>query len=119
MLNAVHAAAQRGQWCVGYVRYEAAAAFDAALQTHAADGPLAWFAVYEAPLPWSESRAFDATSGTTAQIAWTDSLARADFDAALARIQQAIRAGELYQVNYTAPLHGTLHGSAGALFAAA
>ena len=45
VLDAVHAAAQRGHWCVGHVRYEAAAAFDAALQTHAADGPLAWFAV--------------------------------------------------------------------------
>ena len=118
VLNAVHVAAQRGQWCVGYVRYEAAAAFDAALQTHAADGLLAWFAVYDAPLPWPEGGAVGAASAPTAQVTWTDSLARADFDAALARIQQAIRAGELYQVNYTAPLHGTLHGSAGALFAA-
>ena len=41
VLDAVHAAAQRGQWCVGHVRYEAAPAFDAALHTHAADGPLA------------------------------------------------------------------------------
>ena len=34
VLDAVHAAAQRGHWCVGYVRYEAAPAFDTALQTH-------------------------------------------------------------------------------------
>jgi para-aminobenzoate synthetase/4-amino-4-deoxychorismate lyase len=117
VLDAVHAAAQQGRWCVGCVRYEAAAAFDAALLTHAADGPLAWFAVYDAPLPWP---ACDDGQGAEppAQVTWTDSPGRAPFDAALAQIQQAIAAGELYQVNHTAPLHGTLQGAAPALFAA-
>ena len=114
VLDAVHDAAQRGLWCVGYVRYEAAAAFDQALQTHAPDGPLAWFGVYDAPQPWPHS----ATQAPPAQVDWADSLSRSDFDAALARIQQAIRNGELYQVNYTAALLGTLHGSPQALFAA-
>ena len=117
VLDAVHAAARQGRWCVGHVRYEAAAAFDAALQTHAADGPLAWFAVHDAPLPWPEGAQGPAAQ-PPAQVAWTGSPDRASFDAALARIQQAIAAGELYQVNYTAPLHGTLQGSAHALFAA-
>ncbi|MBW8465409.1 chorismate-binding protein [Acidovorax sp.] len=117
VLDAVHAAAQQGRWCVGCVRYEAAAAFDAALLTQAADGPLAWFAVYDAPLPWP---ACDDGQGAEppAQVTWTDSPDRAPFDAALAQIQQAIAAGELYQVNHTAPLHGTLQGAAPALFAA-
>ncbi|OYD48291.1 chorismate-binding protein [Acidovorax kalamii] len=117
VLDAVFAAAQQGRWCVGCVRYEAAAAFDAALLTHAADGPLAWFAVYDAPLPWP---ACDDGQGAEppAQVTWNDSPDRAPFDAALAQIQQAIAAGELYQVNHTAPLRGTLQGSAPALFAA-
>ena len=116
VLDAVHAAARRGQWCVGQVRYEAAPAFDAALQTHAADGPLAWFGIYDAPLPWPAP----AAPGTTvaAQVAWTDGVPRADFDAAMARIHQAICDGDLYQVNYTAPFHGDLHGCPEALFAA-
>lgn len=113
VLDAVHAAAEQGRWCVGFVRYEAAAAFDAALRTHAADGPLVWFAVYDAPLPWSAPDA-----EPPAQVTWTDSPDRATFDAALAQIQRAIAAGELYQVNHTAPLHGTLQGSPQALFAA-
>ena len=114
VLDAVHAAAQQGRWCVGHVRYEAAAAFDAALQTHPADGPLAWFGVYGAPLPWPEQ-----APPNVAQVAWHSALERTDFDAAVARIQQAIAAGELYQVNYTAPLGGTLQaGSSAALFAA-
>ena len=117
VLDAVHAAAQRGHWCVGHVRYEAAAAFDAALQTHPADGPLAWFAVYDAPQPWPDDVAGHALADA-AQVTWADSLSRADFDAAMATIQQAISAGELYQVNFTAPISGALQGSADALFAA-
>ncbi|MCB1979270.1 MAG: chorismate-binding protein, partial [Burkholderiaceae bacterium] len=113
VLDAVHAAAQRGHWCVGYVRYEAAPAFDTALQTHATDGPLAWFAVHDAPQPWPAEAAQEA-----ARVEWHSGLERGTFDAALGRIQQAIGAGELYQVNYTAPLTGTLQGSAAALFAA-
>ena len=118
VLDAVFAAAQQGRWCVGHVRYEAAPAFDAALQTHAADGPLAWFAVYDAPQPGTDDAADAAAAATPAQVVWDDSPEREAFDAALAQIQQAIAAGELYQVNYTAPFRGTLQGSPQALFAA-
>ena len=114
VLDAVHAAAQAGAWCIGYVRYEAAAAFDTALQTHAAEGPLAWFSVHDQALPWPDALGADAP----AAVAWAPGLPRGEFDAALGRIQQAIRDGEVYQVNYTAPLHGTLQGSFDALFAA-
>ena len=47
VLDAAQAAARRGAWCIGYLRYEAAGAFDAALAVHPAEGPLAWFAVHE------------------------------------------------------------------------
>ena len=122
VLDAVHAAAEGGHWCVGHVRYEAAAAFDAALQTHTADGPLAWFAVYDAPMPWPADEPAagpDDAPDPAAHVEWTGGPDRASFDAAITRIQQAIREGELYQVNYTAPLTGALRqGSAAALFAA-
>lgn len=114
VLDAVHAAAQGGAWCIGYVRYEAAAAFDAALQTHAAEGPLAWFSVHDQALPWPDALGADAP----AEVVWAPGLPRAEFDVALDRIQQAIRDGEVYQVNYTAPLLGSAQGSAQALFEA-
>ena len=101
VLDAVQAAAEQGRWCVGYLRYEAASAFDAALAVHPADGPLAWFAVHDAPLPWL---ADDSTAA--ARVEWHDTCPRPAFDAAVAHIQQAIAAGELYQVNLTAPLRG-------------
>ncbi len=115
VLDAAEDAARAGAWCVGFVRYEAAAAFDPALVTHAADGPLAWFAAYDQALPWEE----DDKGGNAAQLDWHGSLARADFNQAMAQIHEAIADGVFYQVNYTAPLLGTLQqGSAEALFAA-
>ena len=116
--DAVQAAAEQGRWCVGYLRYEAAPAFDMALDVHAAQGPLAWFAVYDEVLPWPR----DDASGT-AQVQWQEPCSRLAFDTALERIQCAITEGELYQVNFTAPLHGVLRGGPGgdgaqALFAA-
>jgi len=116
MLDAVHAAAEQGAWCLGGLRYEAAPAFDAALRTHAADGPLAWFAVHDTPLPWPPA----APGAPT--VHWDGLPGRARFDAALATIQAAIARGDCYQVNYTAALCGTLAGggeqAAAALFAA-
>ena len=101
VLDAVQAAAEQGCWCVGFVRYEAAPAFDAALIVHPADGPLAWFAVHDVPLPWPED-----DSAAAARVEWLDTCPRPAFGAAVAHIQQAIAAGELYQVNLTAPLRG-------------
>ena len=117
VLQAVHAAAQAGRWCVGYVRYEAAAAFDAALQVHAPDGPLAWFAVHDEAQPWTAEQAPGGEEPP--HVAWAPGLSRAAFDGALARIRAAIGDGELYQVNYTAPIAGhLLRGSAQGLFRA-
>lgn len=118
LLDAVQAAAEQGRWCVGYVRYEAAPAFDAALAVHEADGPLAWFAVYDEALPWPED-----SDTPASQVQWLETCPRPAFDAAMEQIQRAIAAGELYQVNFTAPLAGAWvgqppAGAAQALFAA-
>ena len=114
VLEAVHAAAEAGHWCVGHVRYEAAPAFDAALQVHAADGPLVWCEVHDgAPFAWPSA---EAAGPAEARATWLPTLARPDFDAAIARIHQAIGDGELYQVNYTAPWMGTVTGEGTALF---
>ncbi|MDH6183946.1 chorismate-binding protein [Polaromonas sp. CG_23.6] len=119
VLDAVQAAAEQGRWCIGYLRYEAAPAFDTALAVHPADGPLAWFAVHDAPLSWPE----DDNVVASARVEWRDTCPRPAFDAAVAHIQQAIAAGELYQVNLTAPHLGGWAGepeagAAPALFAA-
>src|SRR5437899_2792604 len=99
LIDAAHERSRDGAWCIGHVRYEAAHAFDPALPTHERDGPLAWFAVYDAAEPWP---ALPATSHAPMQ--WTSALERAAFDERIARIHQAIADGEVYQINLTAPL---------------
>ncbi len=114
VLEVVQAAALAGAWCVGYVRYEAAPAFDAALVVHVPDGPLAWFGVYDAALPWPQS----AEVGGAVEVAWQSGLPRADFDHALARIHTDIAAGAYYQVNLTAPMVGCITSAAATTTAA-
>ena len=117
VLARVHALALAGAWCVGYLCYEAAGAFDEAFETHAPSDPsrpLASFAVYDAPLP--DVAAFE--SDDTATVRWTGGPQRDAFDSTIAEILRAIADGEVYQVNATAPLTGVLQGAPLALFAA-
>ena len=117
LLARVDALARAGAWCVGYLCYEAAGAFDEAFETHAPSDPtrpLAAFAVYDAPLP--DASAFDGAD--TATVRWTGGPRRDAFDTVIAEILRAIADGEVYQVNATAPLTGTLQGEPLALFAA-
>lgn len=97
-ISRAEAAARAGAWVLGGLRYEAAAAFDPALATHAGAAPLAEFAVYDAaPEPWPEPpRAYSGLLG------WQD--AEPDASAAIERIRDYIRAGDCYQVNLTTRL---------------
>lgn len=113
LLERVQALAQQGCWCVGYLRYEAGVAFDPALAVHDADGPLAWFGVHEAPQAWPKAGA-----GGTAVLEWHEGLSRLAFDQGMSEIHRAIADGELYQLNYTASLHGVLTGAPRDLFMA-
>src|SRR5688572_28751448 len=81
VLDAAHAQACAGRWCVGFVRYEAAPAFDAAFEVHEANGPLAWFAVFDAP----DAGPPQEPANAVASVDWDDGVVRADFDAAMAQ----------------------------------
>ena len=123
VLQAVEQRALRGQWSVGYVRYEAAPAFDHALAVHAATGPLVWFGVHDAPLPQEPSTdavtsSPDAAPTDVCRATWQPGMTRATFDAALARLHQAIADGEIYQANFTTRTTGQLQVPPLELFAA-
>ncbi len=120
VLQAVEERALRGQWCVGFVRYEAAPAFDSALAVHPASGPLAWFGVHDAPLPSVADLATPSTpvADGTRRASWQPGMARSSFNTALARLHRAISDGEIYQANYTARNEGQLHVPPWDLFAA-
>lgn len=103
----VQAQAAAGHWCVGGLAYEAAPAFDPHLSTHAPDPdwPLVWFGVYEAPSPETA----DAVPSTTGAD-WRTDWSRAQYTEQARVAQQAMAAGECYQINLTTQLRAALHG---------
>jgi para-aminobenzoate synthetase/4-amino-4-deoxychorismate lyase len=106
LLKQAESFAQSGCWVIGFVAYEAAPAFDAALQVHGAPAhglPYAAFAVFRTP---GAARA----RGDFLYGAWRDETPRAQFDNAIEHIRQGITAGDYYQVNYTTRLRAPFSG---------
>ncbi len=112
LLDQVQAEAQAGRWCVGHLAYEAAPAFDAALQVHPTEGPLAWFAVFGQAQPWPDDAELPQPCAGAASEAvrarWGAGPERAAFTRDLDTIQSAIAAGDCYQINHTARIDGEL-----------
>ena len=99
-LREVDARAAAGCHVAGFVAYEAAPAFDAALTVHpGGDGlPLCWFGVF------GGARAVDPVEPPPhpSGARWAADTDQAAYLAALARVKAAIAAGWTYQVNLTA-----------------
>ena len=96
---AERAVLQEDRHAAGFVAYEAAPACDPALAVRPCpDFPLAWFALYDPPLPLPLPEAPDPPA---TPWSWTPSVTPEDYARALAAIRRLIRAGDTYQVNYT------------------
>lgn len=111
VLQRVEAEARQGRWCVGFVAYEAAPAFDRAMQAHRPDGRLAWFGVFDRAQPWPAPSPL-----RYEPLSWTAGIDRAGFERAIARIHAAIADGEVYQINFTAPWRSAFAGHPLGLF---
>lgn len=99
--------ARSGRWVIGFVAYEAAPAFDAALRAHDAPPaglPFAKFAVYR------DVAATPRPRGEYLNGLWRDETPRTQFDNAVAQIRHGISEGDYYQVNYTTRLRAPFFG---------
>lgn len=108
-------AAAAGRWAAGFVAYEAAPAFDPAMRTAGApDGPLAWFAIADAPrrLP----RPPRATPSPA--LEWRPDMTPGQFICAVNAIRRQIAAGDVYQINLTGRLTAAFRGAPERLLAA-
>ncbi|MHC1791413.1 aminodeoxychorismate synthase component I [Solidesulfovibrio sp.] len=114
-LQAALAAQGRDGWLVLALAYEAAPAFDPGLPAHPPTGePLLFAAVYDAPCPPPPSP----DPGCFSMDCWQPAIPRRDYGRGLAAIAAHIRLGDVYQVNYTFPLHSRFQGDPADLFAA-
>jgi para-aminobenzoate synthetase/4-amino-4-deoxychorismate lyase len=87
-----------GWYAAGFISYEAAPAFDRALQTRpSSDFPFLWLGLYRAPrvvtLPAAER--------PREILEWRPTVERGAYDRAIAKIKGSIGDGHTYQVNYT------------------
>ena len=108
-------AARDEHWVAGFVAYDAASAFDAALQVNAPGTslPLAVFAIYGA----EEASVADAgPSNRFGCGPWALGTSRASIDAIIGKIRTAISDGDYYQVNYTTQLEAPYTGDVKALY---
>jgi para-aminobenzoate synthetase / 4-amino-4-deoxychorismate lyase len=113
-LDAAEAAAGDGLWVVGFVSYDAAPAFDAALHSRRdPTTPLVAMAAFTDAKP---SRGPAGRAFTTGD--WTTSVDQNGFETAVRSIREHIAAGDTYQVNYTMRLWADFEGDPEGLFAA-
>ena len=111
VLAAAEKAAIEGCHAVGFVAYEAASAFDAALTHHPAGPlPLAAFGVFREGEPFCLPQA-------DVSIDLVPSLTEAEFNSALKKIHDYLAEGDSYQVNFTLPMRGQVMGPVEAIFA--
>lgn len=93
---------------VGYVTYEAASGLDASLPTHTPSDdalPLISFALFR------DAHAVKAPTPAQAQVhqLWRFSESAEDYQLAIHRIRERIKAGDVYQINHTIRLNGVLN----------
>ncbi|MFZ5811943.1 MAG: aminodeoxychorismate synthase component I [Thermodesulfobacteriota bacterium] len=120
LVSFVQEACDEGRWAVLALAYEAAPAFDPALAVHEPRSfPLAYAAVYAAPdcdPPGVGTPGSGQGEEAYARSPWRPLVSRRRYLADLARVREALRAGESYQVNYTMPFEARFAGDARAWF---
>ena len=126
-LDAAEKARKDGGELAGYIAYEAGLALEARLRPLAeartgGAGPLVWLGLFDAPqriaadaMPeWLATRA----QGTGSVGPLDPQLSPGGYAEAFATLQEAIRAGDIYQANLTFPLAGNFSGDPLGLYAA-
>jgi para-aminobenzoate synthetase/4-amino-4-deoxychorismate lyase len=115
VLPMIQEAENSGLFVAGFIAYEAAAAFDAALKTHSCEGlPLLCFGLFPAPEVLEE---IEEMPGAHYEIGpLTPSVSKPDFVSTITRIKTQIEEGATYQVNYTYRLDADFAGDAWAFF---
>jgi len=114
-----HAARASDCYAVGFVAYEAGAAFDLLTQTPVNGLPLVWFALFERRTASVLNAPFaNDAIGSFRVGALEPSIDRERFMAAFTRIRAHLAAGDCYQANYTFSLGAAFAGDARALFVA-
>ena len=116
LLRRAEAATKEGKWVALALSYEAAPAFDSALEVkHSSEFPLAWMGVFErcssTALISNPDRPFLVSE-------WQPQIDKREYRLAIQSIRDYIESGDTYQTNFTFPLRGHLTGDSFSCFRA-
>lgn len=113
-LREIEVAVASGLHAAGFMAYEAAPAFDPALETHETDTlPLLWFGLYQSPEPLRPDVGIGAPDSAGP---WVPQVSEAHYADAIRRIRDYIASGDTYQVNYTFPMRAAFSSDPAAWF---
>ena len=118
LFAAIEVAVAQGHTAAGFVTYECGAAFEAkagmrALRTGM---PLAWFGVYDKEVEY-HAPASEGASEHESTLAAEFALSESEYAQRIDRIHNWIRAGDVYQLNFTAPWRMQAPASVATLYA--
>ncbi|MDG4552451.1 MAG: aminodeoxychorismate synthase component I [Candidatus Contendobacter sp.] len=120
-LRAIETAVERRrQYAVGFIVYEAAAAYGLAVHAPPPGLPLLWFGFYEsveATEAWLPEFAHSSPSASHSVGPWRPAIGRAAYAAVAGRVKDYLARGHSYQVNYTFPLRAAFDGEPLSFFA--
>jgi para-aminobenzoate synthetase/4-amino-4-deoxychorismate lyase len=108
LIERAEAATRRGYWVALALSYEAAPAFDTALEAKAtSELPLAWMAVFEKKLPAAVS---SSANRPFLVSEWEPQIDKRRYRRTVNAIKDYIESGDTYQVSFTFPLYGHVNG---------
>jgi para-aminobenzoate synthetase/4-amino-4-deoxychorismate lyase len=119
LLDALSAETDAGRYVAGYLSYEAGHPFVNLPPPATTDAPVAWFGVYDtrrAVAPVAVHRGLKRVNGGATVTDVQFGVDRAEYTDAVAAIRRHIRAGDVYQINYTAPVDFRLDGDPRVLY---
>nr|WP_294637768.1 bifunctional anthranilate synthase component I family protein/class IV aminotransferase [uncultured Aquabacterium sp.] len=119
LLDAAHARARDGAWCVGWVAYEAAPGLNPHLPVKALPPgqPYAVWAVFDQAHEWdSEGDGLAAPDATWRAEDWLSEFDHPTMEARVEAIRELIRDGEVYQINLTSRLRTAFEGEPAAMW---
>ena len=119
LVEALETTTNRGKYVAGYLSYEAGYPFVDLHIPRRAEQPLAWFGVYDAPHRFAPQDVEAGLNTLSASPAVQDArlgVSEAEYTDALRTVRRHIGRGNVYQINYTAPLRFRMEGDPRGLY---
>lgn len=119
VLDTIEEVTEAGGYVAGVLSYEAGYSFVDLPAPPSGDGPLAWFGVYDAPTmlaPVEVERGLSLLDAAPDVQDVRSAASRDEYVEAVERIRRHIAEGDVYQINYTAPVRFRVSGDPRSLY---